>query len=1067
MENLLSQLGYASSLHHKLIHDWNEPETAHLSHLAANVDVKSVYLLETSSSQNNTHQLPARPVVYVAEANTPEHARQIHKKIWNLNSAPFLIIKLPDEVRVYTSFSYSTEDEDIGLHKTVSDEKLWQIAELLQDISADSIDSGHIWQSELGKQADIDQRVDKRLLRNLRALEKALQDELPLSIIHALIGKYIYLRYLRDRDILSDKWLNEQGLSSEQLFTHQATIQSLQTVIDALQARFNGQIFPLDFDDAMEKGLTDKHISWVASIFSGGKFIENTPDKILQLQLPFEAYNFYYIPVETLSAIYEQFIDNRKEKGAVYTPEYLADYVLSEVESVQSIHSGGKLLDPACGSGVFLVLAYRRLIEKEIKKQSRPLEAEELKQLLLGSIYGVERELEACRITEFSLILTLLHYIDPPYLHSLPDFKFPVLFNSRIFRTDFFDITDEVYQSGFWPRGLQFDWVVGNPPWASRIKEDTDGLARQWIDESSYPVADYRVAEAFSWLATELLAEKGVVGFLLPATSLFNKKSVHYREKFLHTNLIHKITNFTNMRETLFGKTHKNVLPAMSVIYETATEIPPNHRIVHYAPFTINQTIQDNKQPWTLTINASEISSVKQTDARDGNSVVWKMTLWGNLADQALLEKIEWNFPNSIGTLAEEHKWVFSEAAQLRHKSSDDELIHLPELLGVFKLNKNKINSSPYRFSFPEAETEKINEMWCYIRKRGGQQGVGTIWSPHIFISARAMDTILYSEEDFVIPARNIGISASKNPATTLTLKALATYLNASIVPYWLFFHVPTWGVFHKQSRLILTSVAKSIPVPEFNDEQVQALADYYDKLVQLEKKTVQQLCLQAYEARPRNMFANDTIDEPISFSLLTKNEKQTVKKAVKRQQTQWQKDLDSFVYDIIGIPDEMRTTIDDFLQIRLPLDNWSTSGKSTQFPSNDELEQYGNCLKMELDEFVMGRAIHHVQITVANDLIECMVDNNRPNGNNEVSVIPSHEAGLSRLKLLSTFSQQLQEQFSQWVYVKRNLRVYDGNRIYIYKSPRLIDWTQTQAGLDAQDIIGHILTSTHITHEA
>lgn len=1063
MENLLLQLGYAKSLHHKLIHDWNEPETAHLSHLASNADVKSVYLLETSSPQNNTHQLPSRPVVYIAEATTPEHARRIHKKIWNLNSAPFLIITLPNEIRVYTAFSYSAEDQEIGLLETVPDEKLWQVAELLQDISADSIDSGHIWQSELGKQTDIDQRVDKRLLRNLQDLEKVLQDELPRPIIHALIGKYIYLRYLRDRDILSDKWLNENDLHSKQLFSHQATVQSLRSVITALKIRFNGQIFPLDFDDAVANGLIDKHISWIASIFSGGEFVENTPDKVLQLQLPFEAYNFYYIPVETLSAIYEQFIDNHKEKGAVYTPEYLADYVLSEVESVSPIHSEGKLLDPACGSGIFLVLAYRRLIEKEIQKQGRPLEADELKQLLLDSIYGVERELEACYITEFSLILTLLHYIDPPYLHSLPNFKFPILFNSRIFNTDFFDVKDETYQSGFWLQEFQFDWIVGNPPWTSG--KDTDEFARQWIDESSYSVADYRVAEAFSWLATELLKENGIIGFLLPATSLFNKKSVHYREEFLQTNLIHKITNFTNMREILFGSAHKNVLPAMSVIYEKASELPFNHRIVHYAPFTINQTIQDNTQPWTLTINAGEISSVRQTDTIDGNLVVWKMAFWGNLSDQSVLQKISWNFQMSVQDISDQQGWYIGEATQLRN-SAVKNITPVPSLAGESKLSKNKLNKFPYRFSVSPAVLEKLEDEECNVRENR-LKGLLTSWKPHIMITARAMDTILYSEEDFVIPARNIGISASENPATAPILKALATYLNTSIVPYWLFFNAPQWGVFQQASRRILTSAVKDIPVPEFSDKQVKTLEDYYDKLVQLEKEAVQQLCQQVYEVRQRDIFANDTSDEPINFLSLTKKEQKTVKEAVEQQQTQWQKALDNFVYDVIGIPDEMRTTIDDFLQIRLPLDNWSTSGKATQPPSPDELEHYGECLKTELDEFVMGRANHLVRITISDDLIECMIDSESPHSSNKVSIITSNMAELSRLKLLSTFDQQLRKQVSQWVYVKRNLRVYDGNRIYLYKSPRLIDWTQTQAQLDARDIIGHILTSTHIRNEA
>ena len=56
--------------------------------------------------------------------------------------------------------------------------------------------------------------------------------------------------------------------------------------------------------------------------------------------------------------------------GAFYTPEILADYLLRELESVKPFSSGMKVLDPACGSGIFLVLVYRHLIEKERRKKS-------------------------------------------------------------------------------------------------------------------------------------------------------------------------------------------------------------------------------------------------------------------------------------------------------------------------------------------------------------------------------------------------------------------------------------------------------------------------------------------------------------------------------------------------------------------------------------------------------------------------------------------------------------------------------------------------------------------------
>ena len=89
---------------------------------------------------------------------------------------------------------------------------------------------------------------------------------------------------------------------------------------------------------------------------------------------------FAHIPVETLSCVYELFLHDAQEDGAssrgktlgaYFTPLPLADYVLTELESRRPLQPDAKapnamkVLDPACGSGAFLVQCYRRLIEKQ------------------------------------------------------------------------------------------------------------------------------------------------------------------------------------------------------------------------------------------------------------------------------------------------------------------------------------------------------------------------------------------------------------------------------------------------------------------------------------------------------------------------------------------------------------------------------------------------------------------------------------------------------------------------------------------------------------------------------
>ncbi|MAU00350.1 MAG: hypothetical protein CL608_24680 [Anaerolineaceae bacterium] len=352
LQELLAELNYDQSPHYRRQENDFEPETVHLFRAARdinrdiNVDgkVDGIYVFETSPN-DETRILPAQPAVYIASAQTQEASEEIHRSLWNLCYAPFLIVTLPQQIRIYTGFNYSPGAENKGLLESIATTERLQ---LLKHFSALAIDSKEIWQSLYGKKLNPNQRVDKRLLQNLQQIGALLiKHKLQPKVAHALIGKYVYFSYLRDRDILSDKWLQLQGIDPQDVFTYKATVSSLRTLTEALETRFNGQIFPIDFE--AEKSLNDEHVSWVASVFRGDK-IEEVPEIVRQYHLPFKAYNFKYIPVETLSTIYEQFIFERKKKGAIYTPEIVADYLLSEMEWTKELQRGMRVLDPACGA---------------------------------------------------------------------------------------------------------------------------------------------------------------------------------------------------------------------------------------------------------------------------------------------------------------------------------------------------------------------------------------------------------------------------------------------------------------------------------------------------------------------------------------------------------------------------------------------------------------------------------------------------------------------------------------------------------------------------------------------
>ena len=881
LSTLLKKLDYEQSPHYRSHVGEFEPETAHLFRAARDAGVSGIYVFQASPAISQK-VIVDRPAVYIAQARDLKHAQNIHRSLWNLCYAPYLIVLLPQQVRVYTGFKYSEKDPNKGF---LDEFPLNDLRLLLAEFSSEAIDTGRIWQKGKYKnQLDEQERVDKRLLKNLRQLGKELKNqELDAPVAHALIGKYVYIRYLWDREILTEAWLQEQQIEKASVFSQAATADGLSRLIAALEGRFNGKIFPIDFTQT--DAPTDLHIQLTASVFLGDETVrEHNNEVIRQLHLDFQAYNFAYIPIEILSEVYEQFIEDARKKGAIYTPEILADYLLSEVSSVKPLTEEIKILDPACGSGVFLVLAYRRLIEAELAKSGKSKLSDEKLKALLSNIYGVERELDACYVAEFSLILTLLNYVDPHELQKL-EFHFPSLHNTAIFHCDFFDI-EGTHDGQFWQRGLTFDVIIGNPPWIELEDKNGEELVWQWMqnakNKAERPISRKRVAEAFSWLVTDLLRSNGIVGLILPATSLFNLLGHNYRERFFTRHCVFRITNFSNLRWTLFPK---NQFPAFTIVYRPwkngEEEKPP---IIHYAPFSIDQVADPRKSPWAITINEQEIQTIDPRDAEMGETLVWKLALWGTFQDKRTLESIDILLPSTLEDFCAQRNWPpISEGVQLRNRlESTEDLQDSDELKGEKKFQRETMTDALFRFSVPSNVLSDIPDEMCAIRK-GRDRGLSLTQAPHIVISPSWESFVTFSEVDFLIPPRVLGIAGPQADADRL--RALSLYLKSSLVSYYLFFHVPEWGVF-KNAKYITLGELKKVPVPDFHSEQVKELASLHQHLVADEQQRISEAIANVRNLQ-RDLFSHE--DEPFAdlsvpdlLSKMSKEQKVQVENEVK-----------------------------------------------------------------------------------------------------------------------------------------------------------------------------------------
>lgn len=1003
LAEVLDALDYSQSPYYLKTEQKHEPEVASLFRAAHNAGVDGIYVFHSKAEKNTFSSV--QPAVYVAEAKTPEDARAIHRSLWNLGQAPFLIVVLPNHIRVYTGFDYSrTNDRAGNIEPPIALDRN-SILEQLADFCAEAINTGQLWRNR-SQHLKPDKRVDRRLLKNLSQLGEFLREQmgLPSQTAHALIGKYVYIRYLRDRDILSDQWFEQHEIESDNVLGRNATANGLRQLCTILDTRFNGSIFPLDFDSNHAPG--DEHVRLVASIFKGDELLSGG---WRQPSLDFQVYDFAYIPVGLLSSIYEQFLHfegKGRKVGAYYTPEYLADYLISEMNVVSPLNKDMKILDPTCGSGVFLVLIYAHLIEMRLAQSGTKASTLPLPELLelLEHLYGIERESDACYVTEFSLILTLLHYVGISEFLLDEHFKLPSLHNTHIFQSDFFDDSSPI-----WTQGMIFDWIIGNPPWieADRVEEP---FASAWIDthKKEQPVDDNSVAEAFSWRILRLLAPTGYAALILPAALLYNLHARYYRQSFFEQCEVRRMTNFSNLRGELFEG--RATAPAITIIYRHAVieqEKPP---IEHYGPFAINQITKSHDKLWTITINEQEYQTVSPFEAAYGDSATWKFALWGTQRDKRAIARLRKFFPQTLGQLCKS-PWHLQQGPDLRNRvaESREKLKHLPNLEGKKRLDTDALNKSGFLFSIPDYTLNDILAEECFIRERGGDKGLLVSEPPHLVINA-SWKYVIYSDEYFLVKPRQIGLSVSKEDADYL--RALSVFLGSSLVRYYLFFQAPQWGI--ERDRITLNTV-KSIPVPALTLNQIEQLAALQKELVSME---------------------------------------------LKQGATYAQAYLDEQVIRILQVPESITTVVTEFMQIRLKLVGGGTREavqKAQQRPNKEALQAYGQQLTTALDGFMDSGKIHHkVTIERGRDLICCTVEF-VPSGQAFTPMV--EEVSLQNGHIFSRLQRELKEEISQWVYIQRGLKMFGPSNISLYKLPQLINWTRTQAMNDADDMIAEILS--------
>jgi hypothetical protein len=597
-----------------------------------------------------------KPLILFFE--NPENKTALHKAVWNFNETPIVVISENDTVTVYNGFII---DENTELLKLLGGD------DVLNDLNYFELVTGKTFE-KYNEDFNYKNRVDYKLLSNIEETQKELCKTYHCSrtTANALLGKIIFIRYLIDRKIK----LNFEGKSKEwtnsdfcNLLQDKNRVFSFFEYLHDKEKGFNGDLFPIDkkaFD-----AIPNEAFNLIKRLLEGDEI--KTGQKSL-----FQLYDFSILPIEFISNVYERFIgkENQAEAGAYYTPIFLVDYIISQTVAKKLNANDNtvscKVLDPACGSGIFLVESLRKIIEKHIALHGIPDDKqvfkEVIKKLAQENIFGIDKDKSAVQVAIFSVYLTLLDYQKPA---EIENFKFPTLLDTNFFVADFFN-TNADYNSEL--KKHSFDFILGNPPWASS-KKGLDSVGKEYIKQRQKKekkqdkkfeigINNNEIAEGFVLRASDFSTTNTQIAFIIKSSILYNlgyTAQSPFRPYWLQEFFIDKVFELAPVRHEVFDRSNDPAIaPAAIVFYRYANGDSTNKNIIEHITLKPSRFFSTFK---IFTINRSDYKSVEQKKLKEYDWL-WKTLVYGSYLDFNFLKRIKDKFPSIKEIMSDDTKFV-------------------------------------------------------------------------------------------------------------------------------------------------------------------------------------------------------------------------------------------------------------------------------------------------------------------------------------------------------------------------------------------------------------------------
>ena len=340
--------------------------------------------------------------------------------------------------------------------------------------------------------------------------------------VQKLLDRLIFLRVAEDREVEPN--ILKNLLREAEKSKSYKPFQAMSVVFRDLDKIYNSNLFsPHPFE------------SWE---IVDDKGFENTINKLYGKKGQYE-YNFKEMPADVLGTVYENYLNykltqskkgvnvekdvkKRKEQGIFYTPTFVVDYivknalkpVLDNCKSITDLKKV-KVLDPACGSGSFLIRALEAIAKKY---KEFGVDGSVKRQIILENLFGVDLDMQAVEIARLNLLINSLDSKE-----ILPKLDNNIK-NGNSLTYDWKGEFKEVFKQG------GFDVIIGNPPY---IKEFVNKDAFNGLHDNPYYQGKMDLWTMFACISIDLLKNNGVMGFIAPNNWVTNAGASIMRNKIL------------------------------------------------------------------------------------------------------------------------------------------------------------------------------------------------------------------------------------------------------------------------------------------------------------------------------------------------------------------------------------------------------------------------------------------------------------------------------------------------------------------------------------------------------